>query len=40
MSKYRKKIPQRQSEKYFTKYALKTHSKNRISTPQRGGIRL
>lgn len=41
MSKYRKKLSRRGSQKYFSATASKTHYKNTITTrPMRGGIRM
>ncbi|WNK12836.1 MAG: hypothetical protein [Microvirus sp.] len=39
MSK-RHKIPNKQSRKLFTRTAERTHGKNMLGTPMRGGIRL
>lgn len=36
----RKKMTRKQSRKYFSKTAKKTHKKNVLARPMRGGIRL
>lgn len=36
----RSKMPQRQSQKHFTRHAMKAHPKNMAANPMRGGIRL
>lgn len=40
MGKFRKKVPMKRSRKMFSKSATKTHKKNVMSGPLRGGIRL
>lgn len=40
MSKYRKPMGDRKSQKLFTRGAMKVHSKNVQARPMRGGIRL
>ena len=40
MSKYRKKVPNKKSQKLFTKGALNVNKKNVSPRPMRGGIRL
>jgi hypothetical protein len=36
----RHKLPQKQSQKHFTKHAMRAHPKNMVGNPMRGGIRL
>lgn len=36
----RQKMPNRQSQKHFTRHAMKAHPKNMVQNPMRGGIRL
>jgi len=36
----RHKMPQRGSQRHFTKHAMRAHPKNTVANPMRGGIRL
>ncbi len=36
----RQKMPNKQSQKHFTKHAMRAHQKNTGAGPMRGGIRL